>query len=194
MHFSIAGFKGYTKMNDESLDDELDLGTEKAPVPWKKILIIGFGVLLLIGVAVGTTYFLLAPSDEDKSQETTQGDEEEKTDVQEEEKGPALYQDFKPVFVVNLSPDGKGRSKMLQIGIQALTRSEDLIEFLKHNDPMIRHHFLKLFGSRTASDLATREGKEKLQADVLKELQRIIDEQGGTGTVEAVFFTSFVMQ
>lgn len=181
-------------MNDESLDDELDLGAEKAPTPWKKILIIGFGVLLLIGIGVGATYFLLAPSDEDKSQEATQGEEEEKTEVQEEEKGPALYQDFKPVFVVNLSPDGKGRSKMLQIGIQALTHSEDLIEFLKHNDPMIRHHFLKLFGSRTASGLATREGKEKLQADVLKELQRIIDEQGGTGTVEAVFFTSFVMQ
>ncbi len=181
-------------MNDEPLDDELDLGAEKAPAPWKKILVIALGVLLLIGVGVGITYFLLAPSDEDTGQEAAQGGEEDKAEEREEEKGPAIYRDFEPVFVVNLSPDGKSRAKMLQIGVQALTRSEDLIEFLKHNDPMIRHHFLKLFGSRTASDLASREGKEKLQADVLKELQRIVDEQGGTGTVEAVFFTSFVMQ
>ncbi len=178
-------------MNDESLDDELDLGTEKAPAPWKKILVIALGMLLLVGVGVGITYFLLAPSDEDTSQEAAQGGE---TEEKEEEKGPAIYWDFEPVFVVNLSPDGKSRAKMLQIGVQALTRSEDLIEFLKHNDPMIRHHFLKLFGSRTASGLASRKGKEKLQEDVLKELQRIVDEQGGTGTVEAVFFTSFVMQ
>ncbi len=189
--FSNVKLKGYTKMNDESLDDELDLGTEKAPAPWKKILVIALGMLLLVGVGVGITYFLLAPSDEDTSQEVAQGGE---TGEKEEEKGPAIYWDFEPVFVVNLSPDGKSRAKMLQIGVQALTRSEDLIEFLKHNDPMIRHHFLKLFGSRTASGLASRKGKEKLQEDVLKELQRIVDEQGGTGTVEAVFFTSFVMQ
>ncbi len=176
-------------MNDESLDDELDLGTEKAPVPWKKILIIALGVLLLIGIGVGVTYFLLAPSDEEQNQGEEQGKVEEPV-----EKGPAFYRDFSPVFVVNLSPDATGRARMLQIGVQVLTRSEALIEFLKHNDPMIRHHFLKLLGSRTASELANREGKEKLQEDLLKELQRIVDEQGGKGTVEALFFTSFVMQ
>ncbi len=181
-------------MNDESLDDELDLGVEKASVPWKKILIIVLGVLLLVGVGIGVSYFLFVPSNEDKIQEVDQGGEVEKTAEKEEEKGPAIYRDFKPVFVVNLSPDGKSRFKMLQIGVQALTHSEELVEFLKHNDPMIRDHFLKLFGSRTVSDLANRKGKEKLQADVLEELQRIVEEQGATGTVEAVFFTSFVMQ
>ncbi len=181
-------------MNDESLDDELDLGVEKAPKPWKKILIIVLAVLLLVGAGAGLSYFLLAPSDEEKSQQAEQSGETEKAEEETEEKGPAIYRDFKPLFVVNLSPDGKGRSKMLQIGVQALTHSEELVEFLKHNDPMIRHHLLKLFGSRTVPDLANRKGKEKLQADVLKELQRIVDEQGSTGTIEAIFFTSFVMQ
>lgn len=195
MLFPSVTINGCIKMNDESLDDELDLGAEKAPKPWKKILIIVLGVLLLVGVGVGISYFLLASSDEDKSQQVDdQGGETEKTEEEAEERGPAIYRDFEPLFVVNLSPDGKGRSKMLQIGVQALTHSEELVEFLKHNDPMIRHHFIKLFGSRTVSDLADRKGKEKLQADVLKELQRIVDEQGGVGTVEALFFTSFVMQ
>jgi len=176
-------------MNDESLDDELDLGVEKAPAPWKKILIIVFAVLLLIGIGVGAAYFLLTPSDEGKTEEVVKNGEEE-----EEEKGPAVYQNFKPVFVVNLSPDGKRKAKMLQISVQALMHSQELVDFLKHNDPMIRHHFLKLLGTRTASSIDSRAGKEKLQQDLLEELQRIIDEQGGPGTVEAVFFTSFVMQ
>lgn len=178
-------------MNDESLDDELDLGVEKAPAPWKKIIIITFGVLLLVGIGVGVAYFVFAPSEAEKSEETVAQNGEQEA---EEKKGPAVYQDFKPVFVVNLTPDGKHKAKMLQIGVQALMHSQELVDFLKHNDPMIRHHFLKLFGSRTASELVSLEGKEKLQADLLKELQRIIDEQGGPGTVEAVFFTSFVMQ
>ncbi|MFC1602403.1 flagellar basal body-associated protein FliL [Pseudomonadota bacterium] len=178
-------------MNDESLDDELDLGVEKASAPWKKILIIVFAVLLLIGIGVGAAYFIFAPSDEGKSEETVTQDGEQEV---EEEKGPAIYQSFKPVFVVNLSSDGKRKGRMLQIGVQALMHSQELVNFLKHNDPMIRHHFLKLFGNRTASELSSLEGKEKLQADLLEELQRIIDEQGGPGTVEAVFFTSFVMQ
>jgi len=175
-------------MNDESLDDELDLGVEKAPTPWKKILIIGAAILLLIGVGGGITYFLVAPSEETKSENVA----DDKAEV--EEKGPAIYHNFKPVFVVNLSPGGKRKAKMLQIDVQALMYSEELMDFLKHNDPMIRHHLLQLFGSRAASDLANREGKEKLQKDVLEELQRIVKEQGGPGSVEAVFFTSFVMQ
>ncbi len=180
-------------MNDESLDDELDLGVEKASAPWKKIVIIVFAGLLLIGIGVGVAYFLFVPSDEDKTEEVAKDGEVE--EEAEEEKGPAVYQNFKPVFVVNLSPDSnKRKAKMLQIGVQALTHNQELVDFLKHNDPMIRHHFLKLFGTLTASSLVSKEGKEKLQKDLLEELQRIVDEQGGTGTVDAVFFTSFVMQ
>ncbi len=185
-------------MNDETLDDELDLGTEKAPRPWKKILVIVLGALLLLGAAGGAAYFFLAPSE--KSEKINEeGDEqadaqegEAPQDEPEEEKGPAVYQSLSPVFVANLPPGGK--AKMLQIGVEVMTRSEELADFLKHNDPMIRHNLLKLFSTRKASELADRAGKEKLQADVLAELQRIVKEQGGPGNVEAVYFTSFVMQ
>ena len=99
-------------MNDESLDDELDLGVEKAPKPWKKIIIIVLGVLLLVGVGGGVTYLLVAPSDETSKGEETQVAEEEGEG--EEPKGPAIYKEFRPVFVVNLSPEGKKKAKMLQ--------------------------------------------------------------------------------
>ena len=182
-------------MNDESPDDDLDLGTEKTPRPWKKILIIVVGVLLLLGAGGGATYFLLGPSEEagKKGEEQAGADVAgEPEEVVQEEKGPAVYHSLAPVFVVNLPSNG--RARLLQVGVEVMTRSADLVEFLKHNDPMVRHNLLKLFGSRRVSDLSDRAGKEKLQADVLAELQRIIEELSGPGEVEAVYFSSFVMQ
>lgn len=196
-------------MNDESFDDELDLGAEKAPKPWKKIIVIVVGVLLLLGVGAGATYYMVSPSgdtkakgeeqaetqDENAGEDEDEGkDESESEDEGEsqEEKGEAVYHSLEPVFVVNLPPGG--RAKMLQIGVEVMTRSAELAEFLKHNDPMLRHNLLKLFSTRKGPELADRVGKEKLQEDVLAELQRIVEEQDGPGEVEAVYFTSFVMQ
>jgi flagellar FliL protein len=51
-----------------------------------------------------------------------------------------------------------------------------------------------LFGGTDSGDLRTREGKEKLRADVLAELQKILTDETGEPGVEQVFFTSFVMQ
>ncbi|MND09812.1 flagellar basal body-associated protein FliL [compost metagenome] len=51
-----------------------------------------------------------------------------------------------------------------------------------------------LFGAQKPADITTREGKEKLQADVLAEMQKIMKEETGKPSVDAVYFTSFVMQ
>lgn len=181
-------------MNDESTDDELDLGVEATPAPWKKILLITLGAVLLLAIGGGGAYFLFSPSEEKSENEEVKTEEQVVTEDEDEDEdvGSAFYRDLTPVFVVNLAPGGK--AKMLQIGVQVLTRDEDLFEFMGENDPMIRHSLLKLFGARKSSDLRSRAGKEKLQVDVQAEVQKIIEEQGNSGIVEAVFFTSFVMQ
>nr|WP_305793010.1 flagellar basal body-associated FliL family protein [Sedimenticola hydrogenitrophicus] len=97
-----------------------------------------------------------------------------------------------PVFVVNLPPGSK--AKMLQIGVQVMARDPALIEFIKHNDPMVRHNLLSLFGNQQGAVLRDRKGKEKLQADVFRTINQILKDQKGPGEIEAVFFTSFVMQ
>jgi flagellar basal body-associated protein FliL len=40
----------------------------------------------------------------------------------------------------------------------------------------------------------TRAGREQLQADVQQTLARLVEERGGEGRVEAVYFTQFVLQ
>ena len=47
---------------------------------------------------------------------------------------------------------------------------------------------------KTAAELSSREGKEELQAEALASIQGILERETGIPGVEAVYFTSFVMQ
>lgn len=173
-------------MAKQAESEDLDLGEEKTGKK-KLFIIIGIVAVLLIGGGVAA-YFLLSGDD---AEETTEGGEStDKESVEEVEKGPAQYYGIAPVFVVNLP----GRPSLLQIGVNVRVTSEPLVEFLKHNDPMIRHHLLNLLQNQDAKLLKTREAKEALQTQMLDELNRIVKELSGPGEVEALYFTSFVMQ
>jgi flagellar FliL protein len=53
---------------------------------------------------------------------------------------------------------------------------------------------LLLFGQQHAFDLSSRAGKETLQAKALAEIQRVLKEETGSPGIEAVYFSSFVIQ
>lgn len=172
-------------MADKKVDENLDLGEEKAQGSKKMIIMIALGGVLLLLAGVGISYFLFAGGGD----EPVEGEEEV---VEEAAPMPAIYHALEPVFVVNLPPGSK--AKMLQMGVQVMSRDQTVIDLVKSNDPMVRHTLLNLFGGQESGKLQGREGKEALQIEVLKSLNKIVKEQEGTGEVEAVFFTSFVMQ
>jgi len=175
-------------MANKKLDDDLDLGIEKEAGSKKKmIILIVVGVVVLLGGGLGVGWFMLGGESADWEESV-----EAEAASAEAEKGPPIYLSLAPAFVVNLPPGGQAR--MLQLGVDVMARQPELIEFLKHNDPMIRNNLLNLFGTQDSDSLRAREGKEKLQAEVLKALNKIIKGQDGPGEVEAVYFTSFVMQ
>ena len=174
-------------MAQQQLHDDLDLGIERKAKPKNKLIIIVailVVVLLLLGLGVG--WFLLSGGEENE----TQGEDE--TAQQSKVQQPAIYHRLDPLFIANLPPGGS--ANMLQAGIQIMVRDAGLVEFMQHHDPMIRHTLLNLLGTQDADSLQQRKGKEKLQSAVLKALNKLIEEQGGPGPVEAVYFTSFVMQ
>lgn len=104
----------------------------------------------------------------------------------------ANYVPFDPAFVVNLGdPEA---SRFLQVQVEAMSRDPAASEAIKAQMPRIRSALLMLFGAQKIEDLGTREGKEKLQAQVLEEMQKIMKEETGKPSVDAVYFTSFVMQ
>ncbi|MCG8486347.1 MAG: flagellar basal body-associated FliL family protein [Chromatiales bacterium] len=168
-------------MANEEASEELDLGEEKSGKS-KLIIIIAVVAVLLIGG--GLAAFFLLGGEEEATDETAAEEQVE------EEKGPAQYLDFKPPFVVNLP----GRPSLLQIGVSIRVYSEPMAEFIRHNDPMIRHHLLDLLSTKDGKSLKTREAKVALQAEMLEALNGVVKELEGPGEVDGVFFTSFVMQ
>jgi len=105
---------------------------------------------------------------------------------------PPIYHDIDSNLVVNFQ--GGGRARYLQIGVQAMARDPAVIESLKQHHPLIRNNLILLFSDQSHEQLSTREGKAALAAEALAEVQAILTEQHGAAGVEAVYFTTFVMQ
>jgi len=106
---------------------------------------------------------------------------------------PPLYVALDPPFVTNFEAEQLVR--FLQITVQVMSRDPATVELIKSNDPVIRNDLLLLFGNQKYQDIATREGKERLRSQALDAVRHVIAASGGAGEkVEAVYFTSFVMQ
>ncbi len=106
---------------------------------------------------------------------------------------PPQYLALDPPFVVNFEAEQMVR--FLQVTVQLMSRDPHTIELLKSNDPVVRDQLLMLFGNQKYEVLSTREGKESLRKQALESVRTVISGAGGhPDHVEAVYFTSFVMQ
>ena len=158
---------------------------EAAPKGKKKtlLIVIVLAVLLLAGGGTGA-WFAFAPHGHNNKKHT---------EVKKEPPAPALYVALDPPFVVNFEAEQQVR--FLQVTAQLMTRDPATVELLKANDPVVRNDLLLLFGNQKYSVISTREGKESLRAQTLAAVRKIVANAGGKPEkVEAVYFTSFVMQ
>jgi len=107
--------------------------------------------------------------------------------------GPALYVALDPPFVTNFEAEQLVR--FLQVTVQVMTHDPATAELVKANDPIIRNDLLLLFSNQKYADIATRAGKERLRDAALGAVRRVVTVAGGNGDrIDAVYFTSFVMQ
>lgn len=151
----------------------------------KMLVIILIVVAVLLAAGGGAAWYFLSGGED-----TEEGAEGETTE--EVVKGPAIYHAFDPAFVVNLS-DGDSM-RFLQVELQVMTRDEEVPPALGRHEPVLRNDLLLLFGSQDYKELETREGRLNLQQASLNEIIRVLDAEGEPSAVEAVYFTSFVMQ
>jgi flagellar FliL protein len=106
---------------------------------------------------------------------------------------PAQFIEMNPPFVVNF--EGNASARFLQVQVQLMTREPEMKEFLEHNAPIIRNDLLLLFGNKKVEEVNTTEGKEALRGAALEAVRKIVKDEGGKPEgVEAIYFTSFVMQ
>lgn len=108
-------------------------------------------------------------------------------------KAAAIYYKFDPAFVVNFGSDGNTR--YLQITLEAMSREQGVIDEIKNNEPAIRNDLVLLYSAQQPEALLAPEGKEKLRAATLDAVRKTIAAEGAKAeAVEAVYFTSFVIQ
>ncbi len=175
--------------------DAADKGADKAGKPAGKgrgkllLIIIVSTAVVLLGAGVGAAMWLTSGA-KHGSAATAAAKAEEKAPPPA---GPPLYLPLDPPFVVNF--DGDQAVRFLQIAVQVMTRDPATLELLKNNDPVVRNDLLLLFGTQKYAQLTTREGKEALLKQSLEDLRKVLAQAGGhPERLEAVYFTSFVMQ
>lgn len=172
-----------------------------AAKPRKLLVPILGAVVVSAGIAGGAVYFIAgkkaAPAEggEAAAGAAHEGADAAKGEGHGDAKGgkkAATYFALTPSFVVNLSD--ADASRFLQVDMEVRAASDAAVEAVKLHMPQIRNSLLMLLGAQKLHDIDTREGKEALQKRVLEEIQRILTTETGSPGVEAVYFTSFVMQ
>jgi flagellar FliL protein len=161
----------------------------------KALLFALIGLLLVAGGAAA--FFFIGGTDgaaEDTVAEESASDAETKP-AKSADTRQAHYFSLDPAFVVNFQEqEHRGRARFLQVTIDAMTRDEAVLDAIKTHMPVIRNNLVLLLSRQTYEELVPHEGKERLRAEALAEIQSVLQEQIGKPGVEAVYFTSFVMQ
>lgn len=116
----------------------------------------------------------------------------EKKKPEPKEHVPALFYSLDPPLVVNF--EDASAVRFLQVGVDVMTREPTAIEAVQKLAPLIRNNLLQVISNRNYQALMSREGKEELRAEALKELRKIMKKEAPESTIEDLLFTSFIVQ
>ena len=165
------------------------------PLMTATILVVG-GLIIAGVIPVGGTHSgTNVVADAGDGTVGEEGDAESGGEGGEEGEGvnkPAIYLPIDPAFVVNFASQGKAR--FLQITVEVMTRDETVPDKVKLHMPVIRNNLMLLFSDQSYDSVSTLDGKEMLRESALEVVQQILEEETGDVGIEAVYFTSFVMQ
>lgn len=163
---------------------EADEGQKAGGGKKKMIIMIVAIVLLLGGGTAGTLYFtgMLGGG----------GAKQEEAKHEEPAKNEPHYLAFEQPFTVNFETETGLR--FLQVGVELMSYDPLAIEAVKTHMPVIKNNIILMFSNQVFETLASREGKEKIREQTLKEIQAVLEKYYGKPGIEEVYFTSFVMQ
>ncbi|KQV89631.1 flagellar basal body-associated FliL family protein [Pelomonas sp. Root1237] len=138
----------------------------------KKLIIILAAVLVLVLVGGGAAVMLLkkkpvAEDGEDGAEATTESPAKPKAHAKSDH--PPTFVPLDP-FTVNLAD--KDVDRFAQIGITLQVEDPKFADQIKAYMPAIRSNVLMVLAHKTAAELLTREGKDKLAKDIMRESVR----------------------
>jgi flagellar FliL protein len=137
----------------------------------KKLIIMLAAVLVLVLVGGGAAFMLLKkkPAEEGEDGEDAEVSEVAKPKAKPKSDHPPTFVPLDP-FTVNLAD--KDVDRFAQIGITLEVHDPKFAEQIKAYMPAIRSNVLMVLSHKTASELLTREGKEKLAKEIMRESVR----------------------
>jgi len=148
----------------------------------RRWLIVGFAAVVVVGLAIGGGWYFMRAAPDDAAAEESAAPAH----------AIAIYQDLRPEFIVNSLAVGQHR--YLQTDVTVMARDPAVIAAVNAHAPVIRSALVNILADQDflllQSDAAKQSLREKMRAAVDATVQK---EAGVTG-VEAVLFTSFVMQ
>jgi flagellar FliL protein len=149
-----------------------------------KLLIIII-VVLVLAVAGLAAVVLMGGGDEASSEESTEA-------VAQVKQSPIYFSVDSP-FIINFSDQSKSAVRYLQIKLKVMARDQSVIDAIELNLPHIQHELLLLLYAQDYETLNTT-GTQQLQQDVLDKINEILTSHDIKMPLEAVYFTSFLMQ
>lgn len=155
--------------------------TEPATEPRKrsKLLITLLAAILVVVLGVGGTVAYLV---------TKKSTPDKKAAEAKEEVEPI----FLPLdtFTVNL----KGtQERFAQVAITLMITDAKVIDPIKARTPILRDRIIKVIAKKTAEDMLSTEGKDRLAAEVLSSIKESLPESLRKG-VKEVLFTNVIVQ
>lgn len=179
---------------------------EAAPPPPKrgnKWLIALVAVLALVLAAGGSAVWAIKKSQShDSAEEESDAAKKVASKSNKQEQIP-LYVRLEPL-TVKLQSDTEGAEKYLQLLPELKALDAPAIDKIKAYLPQLRHEMLSLMSSKKPSELATPQGIEKLAFELRARVNQSFgnaktppssgDKAGPEETVQAVLFSSFIVQ
>jgi flagellar FliL protein len=152
-----------------------------------KILIIVIAVLVL--AVAGLAVMMLMGGDDSTATEGTTAQAAEET-----VKLPPIFYTVDEPFIVNFSEQSNGAVRYMQIKMKLMARNQSVVDAVKVNMPAIKHELLLLYYSQKYDDLKTQQTQPLQQASLDIINQVLKDNTSLEDELEAVYFTSFIMQ
>ena len=146
--------------------------TDAAPPKGKKklFIIIGAAVLVLV-LAVVAVLMLTKKPPEDAEEGGAAAKPKAAAAVKRDPKAPPVFVPLEP-FTVNLAD--RDAERYAQVGITLEVTDAAVGEQMKLYMPAIRNNILMAISDKTAAELQTREGKDKLAGKVQRETSRAL--------------------
>lgn len=116
--------------------------------------------------------------------------------AEDEDSKPAkrsIYYNLSPAFVTNF---GRSEVKLafVKAEVSLKVESEELLEKVQSNEPLLRHEIVMLLSSQTKEQMTAQDAQETIRKVALSRIKEALAEEVGKTGVQDLLFTSFVLQ